>query len=265
MASFEKFLADSNFKVLYKTASGDYKIEVVDENFTPTVVITGKGKNSRFPLEKLGAYYSDGNNKFYSEDDESEISYGELTDRAVEAHLFAQGGESWVPPAKDPCDGCGEHVFSDKVKVNGEAKKLCTKCCDKAKGDGTFEGLAVAKKAGAHKCEECGASTENSGLCTTCQDESNEFAEKEASHKVKATGGLTCPNCGGTHIQPAFGHKLNKCLSCHFAFDSDEGPEDDMEMPDYRPISPADRVEKHDKLEEWRGLPGTFEGPGGGK
>jgi hypothetical protein len=30
---------------------------------------------------------------------------------------------------------------------------------------------------------------------------------------------LACPNCDGEHIQRAEGHKLNKCLSCHFAFD----------------------------------------------
>jgi ribosomal protein L37AE/L43A len=39
---------------------------------------------------------------------------------------------------------------------------------------------------------------------------------------IKEDAELTCPKCGGKNIQKAEGYKLNKCLSCHTAFDSPE-------------------------------------------
>jgi hypothetical protein len=42
---------------------------------------------------------------------------------------------------------------------------------------------------------------------------------------LKAWDGLKCPRCGSDHVQPAHGHRLNKCLNfgeCGIAFDSPE-------------------------------------------
>jgi hypothetical protein len=51
-------------------------------------------------------------------------------------------------------------------------------------------------------------------------------SKNNATRKKANDRGIVCPNCGGDHINYAFGDKLNKCLSCHFAFDSDEGDYD---------------------------------------
>lgn len=92
MSSFDKFLANANHQTLYKQAVAGLTVEVVDANLVPTVKVTGGGKSSSFPLEKIGLYYSDGDQKFRAEATDEEIRASELNDLAVEAHLFG------VPP-----------------------------------------------------------------------------------------------------------------------------------------------------------------------
>lgn len=41
---------------------------------------------------------------------------------------------------------------------------------------------------------------------------------------------MNCPNCHGSHIQLAYGHKLNQCLSCFWAFDNDSAEMDSKEV-----------------------------------
>jgi DNA-directed RNA polymerase subunit RPC12/RpoP len=53
--------------------------------------------------------------------------------------------------------------------------------------------------------------------------------------KVENAEKLKCPNCGSTNIQKGEGYKLDKCLSCHTAFDNpeeDDSNENSKECPD---------------------------------
>lgn len=93
MSSFDNFLASANNQTLYKQAVAGLTVEVVDANLVPTVRVVGAGKTSSFPLEKLGLYWSDGTEKFYSEASDEEVKASELNDLAVEAHLFGQHQE----------------------------------------------------------------------------------------------------------------------------------------------------------------------------
>lgn len=88
MSSFEQRLAAANNQVLLKQATGGYSVEVVDENLVPMVAVSKSGKSSKFPLEKIGLYWSDGDEKFRCLESDDEVRTSELADRAIEAHLF---------------------------------------------------------------------------------------------------------------------------------------------------------------------------------
>ncbi len=47
----------------------------------------------------------------------------------------------------------------------------------------------------------------------------------------KKTAGIKCPECGSTNVTPASGHKLNKCDSCHWAFDNESAASDKEAAP----------------------------------
>lgn len=91
MSSFDRHLASANNQTLYKQAAAGFEVSVVDANLVPTVKVVGGGKTSSFPLEKLGLYWSDGTEKFYSEASDEEIKASELNDAAIEMHLFSEG------------------------------------------------------------------------------------------------------------------------------------------------------------------------------
>jgi hypothetical protein len=59
-------------------------------------------------------------------------------------------------------------------------------------------------------------------ILSNAQERANEEKENMASSlKEAAPAKLKCPHCGSTNVTPAFGHKLNKCDSCHWAFDNE--------------------------------------------
>lgn len=41
---------------------------------------------------------------------------------------------------------------------------------------------------------------------------------------------LKCPECGSENVTPAFGHKLNKCDSCHLAFDNESAKDASLKV-----------------------------------
>lgn len=87
MGAFERRLSEFDGAVLYKQASGGFVVELVDDCLVPTVRVTRAGKVTTVPLEKLGLYWSDGDNKFYLEATGDEVRPGEVNDLAVEHHL----------------------------------------------------------------------------------------------------------------------------------------------------------------------------------
>lgn len=143
----------------------------------------------------------------------------------------------------------------------------------------TESALKTADKAHYHSCptcetkfgKECGCGHPkvNMDVCSKCHDKDASLktasgcSVKDCTNPVEETlkgkpyckkhlwgidpnkkeAGLKCPNCGSTEsVTPGFGHKLNKCDACHFAFDTDEDDNEKQAAPgDVKPaLSPAD-------------------------
>lgn len=54
------------------------------------------------------------------------------------------------------------------------------------------------------------------------KDDKKDDKEEKSENPFDKESALKCPKCKSTNVTPASGHKLNKCDSCHLAFDSAE-------------------------------------------
>ncbi len=164
-------LNKENFATLHSQTVGSYKVEIVDECLTPFVSVTHLTKKtaSKFPLDKLGVYYIDGAAKFYRDEDDQEVTKGELNDMAIEAFLQSLGAYPSLfdePAPKCANSGgalgvgyCSGKAPTETIKVvyhenpfnqsgeTGDVLNLCHDCRQKVQKDAESRGYTVKEAA----------------------------------------------------------------------------------------------------------------------